>query len=62
MSVSVCVCLSLRVRVCLSVIISSELHVPSSPNFLCMLPVAVVRSSSGSVVIRCVLPVSWMTS
>jgi len=38
-----CVC------VCLSTIISSELHVGSSPKFLCLLPMAVVRaSSSGS--------------
>jgi len=36
---SVCVCM----YVCLSTIISSELQVPSSPNFLCMLPMAMVR-------------------
>jgi len=55
MSVSVClsVCLSLRDQ-------SSELHVRSSSSFLCMLSVA--RSSSGSVVIRYVLPILWMTS
>jgi len=41
-----CVCLC----VCLSTIISSELHVRSSPNVLCVLPVAVARSSSGGVV------------
>ena len=57
MSVSVCVCLS--------AIISSELHVRSSPYFysasdsLCMF---VARPSSGGVVIRYVLPVLWMTS
>jgi len=66
MSVSVCclsVCLSvyLRVRVCLSAIISSELYVRSSQKFLCMLPMAVARSSSDSVVICYVLPVLWMT-
>ena len=43
MSVCVCVCLS----VCLSTIIglSSELHVRSSPKFLCVLSVTVARSS-----------------
>ena len=45
---SVCVCLSLCV--CLSAIMSSKLHVRSSRNFLCMLPMAVARSSSGGVV------------
>jgi len=47
-------------RVCLSAIISSEQHAMFT-NFLCMLPMAVARSS-GSVVIRYVLPVLWMTS
>ena len=51
MSVSVCV----SVCVCLSAIISSELHVRSSHRFLCMLPMAVARSSSGGVVIRYVV-------
>ena len=55
-NVRVCVC------VCLSAIISSELHVRSSPNLLRMLPMAVARSSSGGVVIRYVLPVLWMLS
>jgi len=50
--VSLYVCL----RVCLSEIISSELHVRSSPNFLCMLPMAVARSSSGGVMIQYVFP------
>jgi len=55
MSVSLCVCLS--------AITSSELHVRSSSNFfLCVLPMAATRSSSGGVVIRYVLPVLWMTS
>jgi len=36
----------LSVCVCLSAIVSSELHVRSSPNFICALPVAVARSSS----------------
>jgi len=53
-----CVCLS----VCLSAIISLELHIRSSPNFVCMLPTAVAQSSSGGVVICYVLPVLWMTS
>jgi len=47
MSVSVCLC------VCLSTIISSELHVRCSPNFLCMLPMAVARSSSRGLVMLC---------
>jgi len=52
-----------RVCVCLSTIISSELHVRSSPNvFFRMLNTAVARSSSGGVVIRYLLPVLWMLS
>jgi len=43
--------------VCLSAIIPSELHVRSSPIFLCMLATAVARYSSGGVVIRYILPV-----
>ena len=58
MSVSVCLCLC----VCPSVIISPKLHVRFSPNFLRVLPMAMARSSSGSVVICYVLPVLWMTS
>ena len=54
-AITVSVCLS--VCVCLSAIIFSELHVQSSTIFLCMLPMAVARSSSGGVVIRYVLPV-----
>ena len=42
MSVSVC----LSVYVCLSMIISSELHVRSSPSVLCVLLLAVAQSSS----------------
>ena len=34
----------------------------NSPDLLCILHVAVVRSSSGRVMMRCVLPVLWMTS
>ena len=53
------VCLS--VCVCLSAIISSELHLRSSPNFLCMLLMAVARSFSGGVLIRYVFPVLWIS-
>jgi len=49
-------CLSVHSR------ISQEPHVRISANFTCTLPVAVARSSSGGVVIRCVLPVLWITS
>ena len=62
MSVSVCLCVCVCVCVCLPAIISAELHVRSSPDFLCMLPMAVARSSSGGVVIRYVFPVLWTTS
>jgi len=55
------VCLSVCVFVCPRSV-CSELHVRSSPNFLRILPVVVARSSSGGVVIRCVLPVLWTTS
>ena len=55
-SVSVCVC------VYLSVIIYSDQHVRSSPNFLCMLHMTVARSFSGGEVLRYVLPVLWITS
>jgi len=55
------VCLCVCVFVCPRSV-CSELHVRSSPNFLRILPVVVARSSSGGVVIRCVLPVLWMTS
>jgi len=60
--ISVSVCLSVCLCVCLSAIISSELHVRSSPNFLCLLPMAVARSSSDGVMICYVLPVLQMTS
>ena len=56
LSVSACVC------VCLSAIISSELHVRSLRSILCMLPMVVARSCYGGIVIRYVLPVLWMTS
>jgi len=51
-----CVCLCVCVCVSVSAIISSELHVRSSPIFLCLLPMAVYRPSSGGEVICYVLP------
>jgi len=48
--------------VCLSASISPELCDRSSLNFLCMSPVAVARSFSGSAAIHYVLLVLWMTS
>ena len=52
----------MTMSVCLCAIISQEIHVRSSPNFLRMLAMAMARSSSGDVAIRYVLPVLWMTS
>ena len=52
----VCVC------VCLSASISLEPLDRSSRNFVCRSPVAMAWSSSGSVAVRYVLPVIWMTS
>ena len=40
-----CICLCVCASVCLSVSISPEPHMRSLPNFLCMLPMAVARSS-----------------
>jgi len=47
--------------VCLSALVSHKPHVHVSANFLCVLPVAVARSSSDDNAIRYVLPVLWMT-
>jgi len=47
--VCLCVCLSVFLSVCLSARISLEPEVQSLPIFLCMLPMAVARSSSGRV-------------
>jgi len=59
MSVSVCVC----VCVCLSVRdYSFGTTRPIFTKCLAMLPMPVARSSSGDVVICCVLAVLWMTS
>jgi len=54
----VCVCVS--VSVCLSTIISLELHVRSLPDFLCVLPMSMAQPSSDVAVIHYVLPVLWM--
>jgi len=56
MSTPVCVCLSLRED------ISGTTRAIFLSNFLCMLPMAVARSSSGVVTICYVFPVLWMTS
>jgi len=56
--ISQSVCLS----VCLSASISLEPLDRASRNFLCRSPVAVARSSSGSVAACYVLPALWMTS
>jgi len=48
---SVYVCVSACACVCLSAIISSELHVDLRQFFVCMLPIVVAQSSSGCVVI-----------
>jgi len=46
----------------LSAGISKKWHVHTSWNFLCVLPVAVARSSSNDQAVHYVLPVLWMTS
>jgi len=55
----------MRMSVCLSVRLSAGItrkpHGRFSPNFLCMLTIAVARSFSDGVAIRYVLPVLWMT-
>ena len=53
---------SVCVSACLSTCISLEPLDLSARNFVCISPVAVARSSSGSVVISYVIPVLWMTS
>jgi len=60
---SVCfVCLSVCLSVLLSARISPEVHVQYSPIFKCMLPVAMARSCSTSVMVFYALPVLRMTS
>jgi len=56
----VCVCVSVCVR--LSARITRKAHSQTSLKFLCMLPMAVARSSYDGVAICYVLPVLWMTS
>jgi len=60
---SVSVCLSVDLCVCLSVRdhISVTTHLRSSPNFLSVLPTAEAQSSSDGVLISYVFPVLWMT-
>ena len=65
----VCVCVRACVRACVCVCLSVRHHifgtVRSLPNFLCLLRMALARSSSGSAgsaVICCVLPVLWIMS
>ena len=48
--------------VCVCVFVCPRSYLRNFTKFLCMLPMAVARSSSGGVVIRYVLPVLWMTS
>jgi len=44
-SIVMSMCLSVCLCVCLSARISPEPHAQSLPNFLCMLPMSVARSS-----------------
>ena len=53
------VCLFVCPFVFLSVPLTQETHGRTSPNSLCMLPVAVPRSFSGGIAMRYVLPVLW---
>jgi len=59
LSLSLCVCVCVCMCVCLSTIISPEVRNYTSDlhQFLCMLPIAVARSSSGGVLIRYAIPV-----
>jgi len=50
----VCVCVSVREQ------ISPEIGLQYLPNFGCLLPMTMARSSSGGVAIRYVVPVLWM--
>jgi len=71
-SVSISVCLSVCLYVCLSLSVclpaclpahlSQKPCVQTSQNFLCMLPVAVVRSCCDDSAICYTLPVLWTTS
>ena len=55
------VLLSVCLSVCPLAYFRTEPRLRISPNFRCMLPVAVAWTSSGGVAIRDVLPVSWTT-
>jgi len=56
------VCLFVSLCVCLPTSIYPELHIRSSPNFLCMLLMPIARSFSGGIAILYALPVLYMTT
>jgi len=56
------VCLFVCLFLCLSTCITRKLHGQNSPSYLCMLPVAMVWSSSDGIARCYVLPVLWMMS
>jgi len=55
-------CRSVRLSVCLSARIPQKPNVQASRNFLYMLPVAAIRSSSDDSAMSYVFPVLWMTT
>ena len=57
LTAAICDCLSSNVYSGTVALISQKPHIRISPNCLCVLPVAVARSSSGDIAIRYVLPV-----
>jgi len=65
MSVSVCLSVCLSVSLCVCVCLSVRDHIfgttrPIFTKFLCVLPMAVARSSSGGVVIRSLCTLGFM--
>ena len=64
--ISLSVCVSVYLFMCLSVCLSASISLKtldrSLRNILCRSPVAEARSSSRGVAMRYVLPVLWMTS
>jgi len=58
-SIAICGVMATVVNCLSTSMVSLELLIQSSPNFLCM---AVTWSSSGGIAICYVLPASWMTS
>jgi len=60
--VCLCVCLFVCLSVRDSANISLAIYVRTSPNFVCILPMAVSRLSLGDNTICYILPVLWMTS